>query len=419
MVLVDELRDLAVEKRRGAKRGLYLLPRRRTPEQARVPDVRQTLQMRNPGLDVLRLVAVVLAMCRHLQPCPESDSRVWHAISNCWQTGGWVGVDLFFVLSGFLVSGLIFDEFERTGAFGAARFLIRRGFKIYPSFYVLIGLTVLVRFATNTVTPFRPLLGELFFLQNYLGGLWAHTWSLAVEEHFYFALAGGSYYLISRRKQTTFRWVPHAFVGLAVACLVLRLLTHALFPEYSNFKHLMGTHIRVDSLFYGVLLAYLHRFEPARLRFAKWSTPFLTFAGVALFIPAFIFPLESHWFMSALWVAPLYVGGGFLLFAFMRLTSVTSPLLRGAAALGTASYSIYLWHLPVKIWGVRLFGLPDGVENWYSHAIWYVLATFAVGYFSSRLIEIPFLGLRNRLFASGAQIPKRPARLLEEPNVRG
>lgn len=82
-----------------------------------------------------------------------------------------MGVDLFFVLRGFLVSGLLFDELAKKGNVRPLRFLIRRGFKIYPAFWLMIALTVAFR------TSVRPLavVCELLFLQNYGPGLWVPT----------------------------------------------------------------------------------------------------------------------------------------------------------------------------------------------------------------------------------------------------
>src|SRR4026209_1924186 len=87
-------------------------------------------------LDVIRFAAIVLVLFRHIEPCPREVSSVANAVTSTLARGGWSGVDLFFVLSGFLVSGLIFREYKTTGDFDASRFLIRRGFKIYPAFWV-------------------------------------------------------------------------------------------------------------------------------------------------------------------------------------------------------------------------------------------------------------------------------------------
>src|SRR6185295_15310789 len=90
---------------------------------------------RDPGLDVLRGVAVLLVLFRHFDTPPEELMHPVRAVVMWLNRVGWIGVDLFFVLSGFLVSGLLFEEYERHGTLRVGRFLVRRGFKIYPGFY--------------------------------------------------------------------------------------------------------------------------------------------------------------------------------------------------------------------------------------------------------------------------------------------
>jgi len=80
------------------------------------------MNSRNQSLDMLRGVAVLLVLGRHMDG------------AGIWSSAGWCGVDLFFVLSGFLISGLLFTEFKKTGTIDVKRFWIRRGFKIYPAF---------------------------------------------------------------------------------------------------------------------------------------------------------------------------------------------------------------------------------------------------------------------------------------------
>ena len=127
---------------------------------------------------------------------------------------GWIGVDLFFVLSGFLVSGLLFVEYKKHGNIRGKLFLIRRGFKIYPLFYFSIFLTVIFllflpnmylfpdsrRLFLNHNGILTGFVIEAFFLQSYLFGYWGHHWSLSVEEFFYFSLVLFLYYLVKKGK---------------------------------------------------------------------------------------------------------------------------------------------------------------------------------------------------------------------------
>src|SRR5277367_6183127 len=133
--------------------------------------------MRNKRLDVLRCVAVVTVILHH-----SGDSTFF-------TQAGWTGVDLFFVLSGFLISGLLFSEYKKRRAISFKRFYIRRGLKIYPAFYVFLLVTAVGGWwGFHSVAPATMYLNEIFFVMNYLGGVWTHTWSLGVEEHFYIIL---------------------------------------------------------------------------------------------------------------------------------------------------------------------------------------------------------------------------------------
>src|SRR6478672_2080696 len=95
--------------------------------------------VRLPQIDLLRAVAVLLVIGNHSAICPPEISVFLNKITTVWNRGGWTGVDLFFVLSGFLVSGLLFDEYRKSGGIDFKRFLIRRGLKIYPAFWLMLA----------------------------------------------------------------------------------------------------------------------------------------------------------------------------------------------------------------------------------------------------------------------------------------
>src|ERR1700761_2224153 len=103
---------------------------------------RAATSSRNINLDALRGIAILLVLGNHF------------GYFSVWQRMGWAGVDLFFVLSGFLISGLLFDEWQRFGSIDFRRFYIRRGFKIYPAFYFLLLITVAVNFVRPGITSF-------------------------------------------------------------------------------------------------------------------------------------------------------------------------------------------------------------------------------------------------------------------------
>lgn len=363
------------------------------------------IRMRNLGLDLLRLAAVLLVIVRHLH-LPDAAPAY---VTFC-QRGGWVGVDLFFVLSGFLVSSLLFAEFSRHGTIDITRFLVRRGFKIYPSFWLFLLASIMVKQRLGQHPNWSEILSELLFVQNYLQGIWSYTWSLAVEEHFYVGIAGlfGLLLMRERGDGNPFRTMPAIFAGTTATCLALRVLNLVLFPEYAHRPYLFGTHIRIDSLMFGVLLAYLSHFRRLDSILSRVSTPLLLATGAVSLSPAFIFELETNRWLAIVGVMMFYVGGGCFLVAALRLQSSQSSVLNLMGGVGAASYSIYLWHMPVATWGYGLLRRATGVQGYYLYAIVAVVGACTFGWLLNRLIESPVLWIRDRLFPMVSTPTKRP-----------
>jgi peptidoglycan/LPS O-acetylase OafA/YrhL len=348
---------------------------------------------RDVWLDALRGVAVLLVLGRHFELPPDAGPLL-----TAWQRGGWVGVDLFFVLSGFLVSGVLFREYRRRRALSLPRFLARRGLRIYPAFGVLLLCTWLLAPIFHTPrTSGRRFLAELLFVQNYAAGVWNHTWSLAVEEHFYLALPIVLLSLawIGRQRRDPYR--PLLFLAAAVVPGVAALrCVNAWWYPYTNPTHLFPTHLRADALLAGVLLAYVYHYQPARYhRFVAGRRRFLALAGAMCFIPAFVFELPGSWFVPTLGLT-LFALGGVLLIASGVGATARAPV-TVLALIGSASYSIYLWHMPVLLWGVPLCETALGYQLEDSTRIaLYLAASLAVGMAMVRLTEQPILWLRER-----------------------
>jgi len=341
---------------------------------------------RNQPLDVLRGIAILLVLGYH------------YDYFKLWSRAGWTGVDLFFVLSGFLISGLLFSEYKRSGRIDTLRFLIRRGFKIYPAFYVLMAVTAAHWLFFRGRIPVKKFLVSLFFLQDYLPHVWGHGWSLAVEEHFYWLLPLLLLAMIawSGNRENPFGGIPWTFAVLAVGCLAFRVVAILKGDPLSAIQ--LPTHTRMDSLFAGVALGYYRHFHPDL--FARMAQKAWWIAGLALLIPALVFPLESP-FMETIGFTLLYLGFGCLL-----VWAVDRPPSRGLGAralawTGRYSYSIYLWHLPLVV------AVFTGPANLFTFLL-YLAVSIAFGALMSRLIEVPLLKLRERLF---------PPRTTQPPDV--
>lgn len=344
---------------------------------------------RNVGLDLLRFIAVALVLGRH---AAVEESSNW--VLAAWRCGGWVGVDLFFVLSGFLVSSLLFNEHSRTGRIRVGRFLVRRGFKIYPAFWVFLGLTTLLQLYNGTPSPFVSLFVELLFLQNYFAGIWLHTWSLAVEEHFYFLLATLIGIATRKNWHKSWRVILGFILCVSVGCLTARMALAWNDPKFIASEHLFRTHLRIDSLFAGVMLAYLQRFSRLQQRIQMIPSLVLVTLGLTLLSPAFVFGLNDQRWISTVGLTLFYLGSSLLLLAAVRLKTSSSALLKNPCRLGIASYSIYLWHVPANDLAL---GMCDAWEFGQSgYWLMYIGGSLLAGLVMHHVVEVPALAIRER-----------------------
>jgi peptidoglycan/LPS O-acetylase OafA/YrhL len=331
--------------------------------------------MRNKQLDFLRGIAVILVLFRHH----------WVGI-DALQHVGWVGVDLFFVLSGFLVSALLFKEYKDFGDVHRARFLIRRGFKIYPLFYVSLVLTLVLAYtvgwpqvnALNNKGIAVFAIREALFVQNYFPGFWGHHWSLAVEEHFYLLVALFFPLILKHIKYAA----PIVFIG----CLALRIHD----PGFDQ------THLRIDSLFAGVCVSYAYHFGNLE-RIATYRKSLIALACMPVL---FIFqdPLDSV-FTRTIGFSILYVS-----FSAILILSLYSEFKvpTWIAKIGFYSYGIYLFHLyPIRfIVGDRYLNDVPRAFEWQAipSFIVFFVVSIVLGITMSRLVEIPFLAIRDKYF---------------------
>jgi peptidoglycan/LPS O-acetylase OafA/YrhL len=318
---------------------------------------------------------------------------------QAWAHVGWLGVDLFFVLSGFLVSNLLFSEYKKFGELRIGSFLLRRGLKIYPSFYFLFLCSVVFVYATHRQLTTRAMVAEALFVQNYFGGVWGHTWSLAVEEHFYILLALALLLMALARegRRNPFRSFPLLFALVAISCIGLRYWTNWYVVPFRHGVHFQQSHLRLDSLLFGVLVAYFYSFHPDELEklVRRWH-PLIFFSSLAALAPNLLLD-NTNPFVYTIGFTLVYLGfGGLMLIAiYSKKRGVPGLFQRMIASIGVFSYSIYLWHVPLAM----VFAWIYDQTHIHPQALFaiYVLTSIAVGTLLSKLIEIPILRLRDRL----------------------
>jgi len=379
------------------------------------------------SLDILRGVAILLVLVNHIEPRISPVVTQLHGVAGFvfWHVKGfgWTGVDFFFVISGFLISGLLFDELDKTGHINWGRFWLRRGFKIWPSYYLLLvvlGLTGATGYVDHRtpLTALTSVLPHVLFLQNYLpgGNPNGPTWSLAVEEHFYIflpVLLTATAVLAARSGRKWSDFIPALTLFVVLACLGLRvadLLGGAMNPaDYSR------THLRMDALMIGVWLNYLIRNRSRLVVWIEQHPRAALWLAFALLSPALLVS-RTQPFMFTAGFPLLSVGYAILLVLVYHglLQPVESSwAMTGLARLGRWSYNVYLWHyfvilLPLPGYAAAAQLLAAHLH----HASWliagqsalFMATSIVIGAGLTILVENPLLKLRDRWWPSGSRI---------------
>lgn len=364
-----------------------------------------------PALDGVRGVAILLVMAYHLNAeVPTPAGRVWSAL--VWP--GVSGVDLFFVLSGFLITGILWDSRGREGAW--RRFYLRRVFRIFPLYYAFLATAFF--WAHLLRSPQWPaLLRAAPWLWTYGYNLlaawrldWAGigpalnlTWSLCIEEQFYllWPLA-----VLSLSRERLMRLC----VALMILALVFRLAVFL--PTGSWFPTKVLLPSRMDALAAGAWLALYLRgpHDPARLRGAG-TRCLAVLAGfwLALAMLQWISPPALIMLHETVGYSVWAIGyaGLIALSLTARRDRIGTRILESRALgfIGVHAYALYLSHQPARFVGVVLLTMAGvfPARPGIGAVLLYLLATplaFAFARAGRLLVELPFLRLRDRLMAT-------------------
>lgn len=345
-------------------------------------ELKKPSDRREIELDFVRGIAILLVIDFHT---PHSPLRVLLLALGYRDHIGVVGVDIFFVLSGFLVGGLLMKEWKVRRGIDAKRFLIRRGFKIWPLYYIFV-------FATwfSGRRTFAQIWGNFLNIQNYAPGIQL-TWSLAIEEHVYLLLTL-CLVVAARRKAST----RHLFYFLLAVCAA-EIPFRYLLTAYGHLIFL-PTHARLDSIGDGVLLAMIYHFAPEqfnRMRSWRW----LWWACIACGMLVLRINKAAWWMMPPQHDAGTLIAIGTLMLCYRPLAAGKDHrwLYRCVAWIGVYSYGIYLWHMPVIAPTESLLTNRLHVPAAFMFFVTRALEIIA-GVTATRLVELPMLHLRDRLF---------------------
>jgi peptidoglycan/LPS O-acetylase OafA/YrhL len=363
----------------------------------------ETDNRRNTGLDLMRAAAICLVMVSHgmlLLPDDVPGSNILF-----WTAGFW-GVELFFILSGFLIGTILIRVYVESDSFGlqaAGSFWIRRWFRTLPNYYLFLLIYLLV----TPVEPLSTATRYLFFMQNFLWScppFYSASWSLATEEWFYLSLPAGMLmlkFLPMNKKNGLLAYI----IGYIFFFTGFRLFTALHFGGDwdEDIRKVVST--RLDAIGYGVLGAYMYSYH--RTVVERWK-PVLTVTGIGivlaicamivlsvtgsvsytsypLFTNVFLFSLASLGILSLL---PWFVSAG---------ATVPAVLSYFVAHMSAVSYSIYLVHQLVILLLASVIPSTAGVP-WI--AVRYLLFWITTVWASTLLynyFEKPATGLRDRV----------------------
>ena len=370
-----------------------------------------------PSIDSLRALAVLAVI-------------IYHVDVN-YLPGGFLGVDLFFVLSGYLISSLIIKEYRKTGSLNLYNFYIRRARRLLPAVYFMItvGLVVMVLF--NEVLLRKSHLDAIFgyiYSSNwwyifhkldYFDSFGAqspfkHLWSLAIEEQFYmiFPLL---FLLVNRKKKSkdgTYK-LNKNFLYVVLGLILVSLIAHILLFDINNISRIyFGTDTRAFSLLVGVVGAILYPMERLHAKVTPQQNMIysvVSLVSIATLITVMIYTSEYN---------TLLYRGGFLLVAILGLIVIISSgkqhtlmsrllSFKPVVFIGKISYSLYLWHFPVLVLTtpVSEIGNPNII-----FVILRVILTFILAAASYVFVETPIrkLGFKNYINVIFKKLKKRP-----------
>lgn len=305
-----------------------------------------------PDIDALRAVAVLSVV-------------VFHFNKN-WLPGGFLGVDIFFVISGFLITLIIHREMS-SSTFSFKTFYIRRIKRILPAFFAVLAASLALGALLFTQDDFALLAKSAAASMAFAANLYyartlgyfepaqeekplLHIWSLSVEEQYYFLFPVLLLLVAKKSWRVQFAFL-FALIALSIAASFL--------PSLQDKYYL--PHLRAFEMLFGSLTAVWMQYQQQQGYFAgrRWAAPFSTLSVIVLFGCLFVYTPGTPYFPGPAAVLPCLAAAGYLYFNHFDHALKKYFQWRAAVAVGLISYSLYLWHWPVLAFARYISGNSD------------------------------------------------------------
>jgi peptidoglycan/LPS O-acetylase OafA/YrhL len=355
------------------------------------------------GLDHLRALAIIIVFAYHYSLFGHPPGL--YDYLGSW---GWTGVDLFFVLSGYLIGGQLFAKIAKDQPVSYGEFYFKRSLRILPAYFaVLILYLTIPAFTERSHLP--PLWRMITFTQNFgldlaKEGAFSHAWSLCIEEQFYLILPLLIIALGTRKKTT---WILPILFLLGFA--IRSFMWFDVLPKQPSFGKAYYEFIyyptwsRLDGLLAGVVLSAFYYFQPAAWQRLTRHGNRLLLIALALVAGAWFIAHDDHQYemRGAIFGYPaISIAYGALVLAALSPTSLLYRYSSGLTRwIATLSYSIYLTHkqlIHLTHEALHQFNIEN--DTWLSFWISTTVALLG-GWLLHLLVEKPFLRLRDKWLA--------------------
>lgn len=361
------------------------------------------------NLDILRFLAAMMVVVAHgygslvgwfgYAPFMQGDhprvqNKVWHYIDNLIGNFGF-GVDVFFLISGFLITYLLLKEKEITGKISLKDFYIRRTLRIWPLYYFIIILGPwLVRWTHSTPAP--NYLAQIFFVGNFAAIRtedwiypFAHYWSICVEEHFYLVWPFLVAFIPTKRLVAVFATILFASIAFRFYMFVT--------PGYNYYHFYLHTLSRIDVLAIGAMLAFFHWKKPFQVNIPGYVRMLMYVLLITLMCTDDIHSYDSEFNVTV--KSYIYVGistlaiGSFL----FGQNNVLAPKKKNIFHyFGKVSYGIYMYHNVLIFIIIQKVMVPLGSTSHGLFTVVYLFLCLVIPVISYELIEKPFLKIKTR-----------------------